>query len=213
MSNSILLLAILTFTLTCSVVNSMRFELQSGHTKCISEDIKTNAMTVGKYTVVNPNEGYAIPDTHKITVKVSSPHGTSHHYADHVESGNFAFTGSESGDYTACFWIPDSRMSPSTVTIEFDWRSGIAAKDWSKVAKKGQIEVMEFELKKLYDTVTVIHDEMFYLREREEEMQDLNKATNSRMFTFSFLSIMVCLSVAGLQLWHLKTFFERKKLL
>ncbi|MCH94798.1 transmembrane emp24 domain-containing protein p24delta7-like, partial [Trifolium medium] len=71
---------------------------------------------------------------------VSSPHGTSHHYADHVESGNFAFTGSESGDYTACFWIPDSRMSPSTVTIEFDWRSGIAAKDWSKVAKKGQIE-------------------------------------------------------------------------
>ncbi|GAU37502.1 hypothetical protein TSUD_275540 [Trifolium subterraneum] len=166
MSNSILLLAILTLTLTCNVVNSMRFELQSGHTKCISEEIKTNAMTVGKYSVVNPNEAYEIPDTHKITVKVSSPHGTNHHYADHVESGNFAFTGAESGDYTACFWIPDSRMSPSTVTIEFDWRSGIAAKDWSKVAKKGQIEVMEYELKKLYDTVTVIHDEMFYLRER-----------------------------------------------
>jgi hypothetical protein len=33
-------------------------------------------MTVGKYTVVNPNEGYAIPDTHKITVKVKKVLGS-----------------------------------------------------------------------------------------------------------------------------------------
>ncbi|XP_061362249.1 transmembrane emp24 domain-containing protein p24delta9-like isoform X2 [Gastrolobium bilobum] len=191
----------------------MRFELQTGHTKCISEDVKNNAMTVGKYSVVNPNEGYPIPDTHKIVVKVTSPYGNSYHYGDHVDSGNFAFTAAEAGDYMACFWIPDSKAAASTITIEFEWRTGVAAKDWSKVAKKGKIEVMEFELKKLYDTVISIHDEMFYLREREEEMQELNKATNSKMFTFSFLSLVVCLSVAGLQLWHLKTFFERKKLL
>jgi hypothetical protein len=48
---------------------------------------------------------------------------------------------------------------------------------------------------------------------REEEMQDLNRRTNSRMAWLGFLSLGVCLSVAGLQLWHLKTFFERKKLL
>lgn len=48
---------------------------------------------------------------------------------------------------------------------------------------------------------------------REEEMQQLNRSTNAKMATFSFLSLGVCLSVAGLQLWHLKTFFERKKLL
>jgi hypothetical protein len=27
-------------------------------------------MTVGNYSVVNPNEGYPIPDSHKITVRV-----------------------------------------------------------------------------------------------------------------------------------------------
>lgn len=72
---------------------------------------------------------------------MSSPNGNSNHYGDHVESGTFAFTATESGDYTACFWIPDSRMAPSIVTVEFEWRSGVAAKDWSKVAKKGQVEV------------------------------------------------------------------------
>jgi len=69
MSNSILLLAILTLALT-NLVNSMRFDLQMGSTKCISEDIKINAMTVGKYSVVNPSDGYPLPDSHKITVKV-----------------------------------------------------------------------------------------------------------------------------------------------
>lgn len=48
----------------------MRFDLTSGKTKCISEDIKSNAMTVGKYSVVNPNEGNPLPDNHKLTVKV-----------------------------------------------------------------------------------------------------------------------------------------------
>jgi p24 family protein delta-1 len=46
----------------------------------------------------------------------------------------------------------------------------------------------------------------------EEEMQDLNRMANSRMAWLGFLSLGICLSVAGLQLWHLKT-FERKKLL
>ncbi|KAJ9709378.1 hypothetical protein PVL29_001040 [Vitis rotundifolia] len=193
-------------------VQSIRFELQSGHTKCIAEDIKADSMTVGKYSVVNPNDGYPIPDSHKVTVRVTSAYGNNYHYGDRVDSGQFAFPAAEAGDYMACFWVVDHKP-PLTLTIDFDWKTGVAAKDWSNVAKKGQVDVMELELKKLYDTVTSIHEEMFYLRGREEEMQELNQATNSRMAWLSFLSLFVCLSVAGLQLWHLKNFFERKKLL
>lgn len=111
-----------------------------------------------------------------------------------------------------CFWATESNPK-TTLTIDFEWKTGVAAKDWSNVAKKGQVDVMELELKKLYETVSSIHDEMFYLREREEEMQELNRTTNTRMFLLSLLSLFVCLSVAGLQLWHLKTFFEKKKLI
>ncbi|PRQ53513.1 hypothetical protein RchiOBHm_Chr2g0167341 [Rosa chinensis] len=206
---------ICTFLILClmsTMAVSMRFDLQSGATKCISDEIKSNSMTVGKYSTVNPNEGFPLPDTHKVTVRVTSPNGNNYHHGDLVDTGNFAFTAAETGDYSVCFWVVDHKP-PTTVTIDFDWKTGVEAKDWSKVAKKGQIEMMELELKKLFDTVTSIHDEMFYLREREEEMQQLNRATNSKMATFSFLSLVVCLSVAGLQLWHLKMFFERKKLL
>ncbi|MCH99115.1 transmembrane emp24 domain-containing protein p24delta9-like, partial [Trifolium medium] len=51
-----------------------------------------------------------------------------------------------------------------TVTVDFEWRTGVAAKDLYKIAKKEDIDVMESELQRLYDTVTFIHDEMFYLR-------------------------------------------------
>ena len=76
-SNLGLVLIILGLMLETDIGKSMRFELESGNTKCISEDINTNAMTVGKYSIVNPNEaivnpneGYALSDSHKLTVRV-----------------------------------------------------------------------------------------------------------------------------------------------
>ncbi|KAK7368374.1 hypothetical protein VNO80_10399 [Phaseolus coccineus] len=205
-------LSLMLLVLFSSSTQSLRFELQSGHTKCISEDIKSNSMTVGKYNIVNPNEGQPLPDSVRVTVRVTSSYGNNYHYGDRVQSGQFAFAAVEAGDYMTCFWALDQNPA-TTLTVNFDWKTGVAAKDWSNVAKKGQVDVMELELRKLQDSVASIHDEMFYLREREEEMQELNRATNSRMFWLSFLSLFVCLSVAGMQLWHLKTFFEKKKLI
>ncbi|MCE3050438.1 hypothetical protein HAX54_047213 [Datura stramonium] len=88
----------------------------------------------------------------------------------------------------ACFYAADHKP-PITLTIDLDWKSGIAAKDWTNVAKKGSVELMELELKKMYENVQNIHDEMFYLREREEEMQELNRSTNSKMAWMTGLSI------------------------
>ncbi|KAK1374447.1 transmembrane emp24 domain-containing protein p24delta9-like [Heracleum sosnowskyi] len=207
-----------------SFTEAVRFDLESGSTKCISEDIKSNSMTVGNYRIVNPNEPHhfhpssaeqthqPLPESHKLTVRVTATSGNSYHYADHVQNGQFSFQAVEAGDYMTCFWAVD-QTPPATLTIDFDWKSGVATKDWSNVAKKGSIDAMEIEVKKLYETVTSIHEEMFYLREREEEMQELNKATNSKMGWLSLLSLMICLSVSGMQLWHLKSFFEKKKLI
>ncbi|EER92205.1 hypothetical protein SORBI_3001G357400 [Sorghum bicolor] len=199
---------------TAAPAGALRFDLLSGHTKCISDDIKVGAMAVGKYHVTGPDSQtqQQLPDSHRISLRVTSPYGNSLHYAENVHSGNFAFTASENGDYLACFWAPDHRP-PATVAFEFDWRSGVSAKDWSAIAKKSQVEMMELELRKLEENIRSIHEEMYYLREREEEMQELNRRTNSRMAWLGFLSLTICLSVAGLQLWHLKNFFERKKLL
>jgi len=43
----------------------------------------------------------------------------------------------------ACFWAAE-HQPPVTVTIDFDWKTGVAAKDWGEVAKKGSIDVSFF---------------------------------------------------------------------
>ncbi|XP_010258268.1 PREDICTED: transmembrane emp24 domain-containing protein p24delta9 [Nelumbo nucifera] len=193
-------------------VQSLRFDLQSGHSKCIAEDIKSNTMSVGQYNIINPNEGHPLPDSHKVTVRVTSTYNNNYHFGENVESGQFAFTAAEAGDHMTCFWAPEHKP-PITMTVDFEWKIGIAAKDWPDVANKEQLNVMEVELTKLEDTVESIHEEMFYLREREEEIQELNGKANSKMDWLTIFSLMVCLLVAGLQIWHLKSFFGRKKLL
>ncbi|KAM0047533.1 putative transmembrane emp24 domain-containing protein [Helianthus debilis subsp. tardiflorus] len=98
-------------------------------------------------------------------VFVTSAYGNSYHSSENVQSGQFAFQAVEAGDYMACFFAID-HQPPLKIPVEFDWRSGVAAKDWSNVAKKGSVDAMEYELKKLADTITSIHDEMIYLRDR-----------------------------------------------
>ena len=48
---------------------------------------------------------------------------------------------------------------------------------------------------------------------REEEMQDLNRSTNTKMAWLCLLSLFVCIGVAAMQYVHLKTFFEKKKVI
>ena len=51
------------------------------------------------------------------------------------------------------------------------------------------------------------------LDEGEEEMRDLNEATNGRVAWFSILSLGVCIFMAVFQVAYLRKFFKRKKVL
>ncbi|KAK8615531.1 hypothetical protein V6N13_017116 [Hibiscus sabdariffa] len=192
---------------------SLRFEVRSGDTKCISEDINSNSMTRGTYHVVNPNEDQAqpLPYSHTLNVKVTSTHGYIIQWAKGVKKGEFVFTAAEQGDYTACFTASDH--SPLiTVTVDFEWRTSVLFKDWVNIARKGKVDEMELELRKMYDTVNSIHEEMFYFRKREVEMEVLTQETTNKMVWLSLVSLFLGLSVAGIQFCYLKTFFEKRKL-
>lgn len=71
---------------------------------------------------------------------MSSPKGKSHHHAENVESGKFVFTADETGDYMTCFVAPGYRPT-AKFAVDFEWKSGVEAKDWTTIAKRGQITV------------------------------------------------------------------------
>ncbi|PWA71297.1 hypothetical protein CTI12_AA282200 [Artemisia annua] len=151
------------YTLTTSRNPSVRFDIESGKIKCMLEDIKIDYVTVGNYSIVNPNEGHPLPEHYQITVTVHSAVGKLHHHAEGVTSGQFAFEAEEDKDHMACF-TAIKHEPPVNISVDFTWSYGMLTGDWTNVAKKGS--AMEIELKKMQDMVGSIHIEMFLLRRR-----------------------------------------------
>lgn len=161
--------------------------------------------------------------------------------------------------------------------MSLEWKTGVSATNWDEVAKKENLDLMATELRKLEDSVKEVHNEMLYLRRREEQMRNLNGArtlcksaalpiwdaevpklragsvvrahvvteshvavpasrplkprgpfgawscshqvrrfaesTNERVALFSIASLVIVVGLGAWQLWYLRSFFHRKKLL
>ncbi|KFK43259.1 hypothetical protein AALP_AA1G100600 [Arabis alpina] len=178
-------------------------------TKCVSEEIQSNVVVLGDYLIISEDHN-TLPT---ISVKVTSPYGNRMHHMENVTHGQFAFTTQESGNYMACFWADAKSHGNKNVSINIDWKTGIAAKDWASIAKKEKIEGVELEIRKLEGAVEAIHENLIYLRGREAEMRTVNEKTNSRVAWYSIMSLGICIGVSGLQVVYLKHYFEKKKLI
>eukprot|EP01024_Parvocaulis_polyphysoides_P041829 TRINITY_DN3837_c0_g3_i2.p1 TRINITY_DN3837_c0_g3~~TRINITY_DN3837_c0_g3_i2.p1 ORF type:complete len:237 (-),score=29.64 TRINITY_DN3837_c0_g3_i2:196-828(-) len=191
-----------------SLVGALEFDMMF-QTKCIMEEINENVLVVGDYKAFDKNN-YNLPVN--IDVKVDNPKGYPLYNQKNQAEGQYVFTTEMSGDFKACFSVKTLTIAQNT-RIRLDWKTGVAAKDWDTIAKKENLNAMATELRKLEEIVKEIHNEMLELRKREEEMRTMNEATNSRVAYYSGLSVLICVALAGWQLWYLKKFFQRKKLL
>ncbi|KAE8692614.1 Transmembrane emp24 domain-containing protein p24delta4 [Hibiscus syriacus] len=110
---------------------------------------------------------------------------------------------------TSSFWLTTSLFPRITVTSP----PFCQVKDWESVARKEKIEGVELELRKLEAAVEAIHENLLYLRDREAELRTTSENTNARVAWFSIMSLGICIAAACLQIWYLKRYFQKKKLI
>ncbi|XP_010272898.1 PREDICTED: transmembrane emp24 domain-containing protein p24delta3-like [Nelumbo nucifera] len=178
-------------------------------TKCVSEEIQNNIVVLGDYNVVANNRSYDLPG---INAKVTSPYGNSIYAEENVTEGRFGFTTTDSGKYLVCFWMHNYHEVVGA-SINLDWKIGIAAKDWESVARDEKIEGVALELRRHEAIAKSIHATMVRLRSRELVMRKVSETTNDRVSTYSIMSLMICVVVSSLQLWNLKCYFRKKKII
>ncbi|GAB2231287.1 hypothetical protein Droror1_Dr00027576 [Drosera rotundifolia] len=179
--------------------------------KCVSEEIHNNVVVMGDYFVVHDEDDHSGVEP-TIAVEVTSPTGKSLHHHENATHGQFAFTTNEAGDYSACF-SQDGNKKGGDLSVNLDWKTGVAAKDWDSVAKKEKIEGVEHELKRLEGIVEDIHDSLQYMRTREGEMRVVNEHTNYSVAWFSMMSLAISIVVSVMQIFYLKRYFRKKKLI
>lgn len=182
--------------------------LPDSGTKCVSEEIHNNVVVLADYVVISDDHVHPTPT---ISAKVTSPYGNTLHNKENVTHSQFAFTTNEAGQYLACFWV--DHHGSGAVSINLDWKTGIAAKDWESVARKEKIEGVELELRKLEGAVEAIHENLLYLKSREADMRIVSETTNSRVVWYSIMSLGICIVVSVMQIMHLTRFFQKKKLI
>ncbi|KAL8027415.1 hypothetical protein ABFS82_14G090800 [Erythranthe guttata] len=181
-------------------------------TKCISEEIHNNVVVLADYVVIS--DDHQAHSTSPITTKVTSPYGNTLYHKENVTHGQIAFTTNEGGSYRACFTADGYQSGGGGgLSINVEWKTGIAARDWDSVARKEKIEGVELELRKLEGAVEAIHENLLYLRSREAEMRTLSEVTNTRVASYSIMSLSVCILVSVAQILHLKRYFQKKKLI
>lgn len=198
-------------TLSClSMANAVWMRLPNSGSKCVSEEIQANVVVLAEYYAYYEEDESGTAAY--VSCKVTSPYGNHLHNQENVTKGQFAFTALESGTYLACFTLRSIKPD-SAASVNINWKVGVAARDWDSVAKREKIEGVELELRKLESSVEAIHDNLLYLKTREAEMRDVSEMTNSKIASYSFMAIGICILVSVLQLWHLQKYFEKKKLI
>ena len=63
------------------------------------------------------------------------------------------------------------------------------------------MDAMAMSLRELESEIKEIHEGMLYMRRREEEMRNVNEATNSRVAWMSVMSLGICV---GMSVWQVR---------
>uniref|UniRef100_A0A0E0ID64 GOLD domain-containing protein n=1 Tax=Oryza nivara TaxID=4536 RepID=A0A0E0ID64_ORYNI len=182
---------VLALALWCLVADgeAVWLELSTTATKCFSERIQSNVVVIGDYDILF--DGYPTRPILSIQVilglllQVTSPYGKVLHHREKVMQGQFSFNTAEPGVYLACFSVDT-----------LDKELGVA-----------------LELTKLETAVQAVHGNLMYLRSKESDMRDVSDWTNFKITWLSLMSLSVCVIASIAQLWHLKRFFRKKKLI
>eukprot|EP01098_Paradermamoeba_levis_P004091 TRINITY_DN1782_c0_g1_i1.p1 TRINITY_DN1782_c0_g1~~TRINITY_DN1782_c0_g1_i1.p1 ORF type:complete len:209 (-),score=70.81 TRINITY_DN1782_c0_g1_i1:221-847(-) len=194
-----------------TLLNCFEFHIQPQVDKCFVEELRSDALVVGDYSINPPVPGL------KLTFQIHDPTGLRVWFKEGGTESTFAFTASKSGDYSFCFVdvidhnVPQGHSDNRIVS--FDLRTGVRAFDYSAVAKKENLKPIDLELRKMEDMVKDIIKELEYMRKREAEMRDTNESINSRVAWVSILSVVALVSLGLWQVWYLKRYFHQKKVL
>lgn len=205
-------------TLLCNLVllvcllfrccEALEFEMQLQH-KCIYEEINANVMVVGEYKIFHKDH----PDFAQMAdIRVEDPHSAVMHEALAKADGHFFFTTKIAGEYKACFTVRSYQEAINT-KVKMDWKTGVSATDWGAIAKKEHLDALTVELRRLEDSIRNVYSEMLLLQQREQEMRDISEITNTRVAWYSIASLLVCVLSGIWQLWYLRRFFRRKKMI
>ena len=145
MAPPLFILAVILYVVSATAVKALVFDVPSGSSKCLTEELHRRAVSHASYRVVA--ESTSAYDR-RILVRVTGPRGEELYMAEGGERGEFRFEAAEDGGHTACFWSSRHERG-AVVSVDVQWATtsvgahagGSRSPPAVAVANKGRIAV------------------------------------------------------------------------
>ncbi|SPQ93771.1 GOLD domain-containing protein [Plasmodiophora brassicae] len=200
--------------------DALYFMVTEGVTRCFLEDVPEDTLVVGKYK--NFDAGIAVGQTQGtvesvpgIEIYVEEPTQGAEIYSGKADrEGRFVFTSHDGGEHKICLSVSSSNWFGMSRKFKFELHLdvGESAVDYNEMAKVEHLTAIEVEIRKLTDMVRGIRSEQSYQRARERAFRDTSESTNSRVMWWSIAQTVFVVVTGVWQVFYLKSFFKKKKL-
>jgi len=91
--------------------------------------------------------------------------------------------------------------------------SGVAAKDYSDIAKKSNLKPIELNLKKLEDMISYLIHELSSIMAHEEKTLALNDALSNKIILFSMLTLVSMIVIGLVETFYIQKYLQNRKII
>lgn len=198
---------------------SLYWFFDPGNEKCFIQPISQETLVVALYKSLHHSE---LHSSQKISVTIYDPFGAKI-YSEYLdkEEGRIVFVSEFEGNHKMCFFINKLTESYGNIeNINNKKRFGIEihididheAHDYESLARREHLSEMEAEINRLMDYVKSIKKEQTYQKKKEEEFRSTSEQINTNIIYWSIFQMTILCILTIIQVFHLKKFFQKKKL-
>ena len=176
---------------------SLEITLASKEDQCLSEYYKEG--------IANVISIYSDSDCQ---MDIYEPDGDSL-YTNSSQIHQFSFISEKDGYYDFCV----TNDNDFNITYIFTLKTGIAARDYSSLAKTRDLKPSEIELEKINDRKKNIEHFAVSSHRHQRRFERRIERLTSKIITCSLIIMGVMIIIGGVETFYLKKFMERRKII
>lgn len=211
-SRGTLVLLLLALSLRLTSAFEASIDLGPAQRRCIGEQLSKHVLVIGEFKVIYPApsapSGAAGPLLMHVqaTDPINKTPVFQQSSRDRIKTG---FTSTKPGVHMFCV----KNISKQQITVEVQLLWGPAARDYSQLAKAEHLDDVMVQLLQLQDKLKLYHNNILFMREKEEQMRQENEATASRLIMYCGINIFFLITSSVVSGFFFKRFFRSKKII
>ena len=193
----------------------IQIKLPAAGTRCFGEELQAHDLLIVKASSAVDKD---LPFT--LVIKTALRESSGNNAA--IDGGKIMFKEDNKTEVSHAFtatiggphWVCVTNLNGyKEMDVVLSMKSGVHAKDYSKIAKKDHLEPAQVAIRRMEDLLHEYKSNLFYQRRREERMRETIDSTADRALVFCILNTVLIVGVGLLQAHFFRRFFRSKKII